>query len=193
MVLCCSIWDDPTIFLLKRSTWANSSILMGWMRNSKKLLNTRRGRPPREVWISSCWRRGGKAGDCSSGLCLIWGSSLGNCCLWCRGSSCQLWAHCLHRWPWPTKILVLPQVTETGCLRLKVSQRSWVSLPLDKAHLWFFVVVVARHAAMTFFVNMQKCICLPPLPSLFLFIIWATGLVSYFLLWAFLPYQGIRM
>lgn len=53
---------------------------------------------------------------------------------WCVPSR-ELWAHCVPwptRWPWPSKVLILLQVTETGCLGWKVSCTSWISSSLPK-------------------------------------------------------------
>lgn len=79
-------------------------------------------------------------------------------CSWCVPSH--------ELWPWPTMALILLQVTETGCLWLKVSCMSWISLSLPKTTCVFCkacscnwinkpVLWICRNA------------CLPPLPPHF--------------------------
>lgn len=80
-----------------------------------------------EPWRSSFWQHPYLHDP------LLWDSKtfflMFNCvvltwCSWCVPS--------LELWPWPTNTLILLQVTEAGCLQLKVSCMNWISLSLPK-------------------------------------------------------------
>ena len=110
---------------------------------------------------------------------------------WCVPSH-ELWVRCTWRRPWPAKVLIFLQVTETGCLWLKSSCMSGVSLSLPKPACVFFKACSWKWMNKPVLWICRNAFVYPnPHPGFVFYLNYRTT-YFHFLSWAFLSYQGIH-